>query len=228
MFKSISHAIAVICTLIWISINIADNVLAADVNLGFKARVADDVLTVQGNGVARDGAKNAAEAAQTAMVAAMVDAMRNLGEAVRLEKELVREVPRRWTDADKKEYTRTAKLFLPLHRIIKATCQTAAGADGKSRFDRCTFNYGLYRLQSSTDMQNNVITADIMSLRTAEHTVRIVDFALASSACSDLAEVLPSIIGKMGFQVNSRQLPDGSAEVDLIYKRTLRRDTNTP
>jgi hypothetical protein len=226
MFRSISSVIAVIGISIWMSTNFPASALAADINLGFKARIADDVLNIQGSGVPRDGAKNAAEAARTAMVAAMVDALRNLGEAVRLEKELVKEAPKRWSPADKKEFARTAKLFSPLHRIIKTTCQTAAGVDGKSRFERCTFNYGPYSLQSSTDMQNNTITADVMTLRTLEHAVRIVDFALASSACSDLAEVLPDIIGKMGFHINSRQLPDGSAEVDLIYRKTLRNDNS--
>jgi hypothetical protein len=222
MFRSLSYAVAVIGMLTWMSPHFAASALAADMNLGFKARIAGDVLTVQGNGVPRDGAKNAAEAAQTAMVAAMIDALRNLGEAVRLEKELMKEAPKQWPPVDKKEYARAAKLFLPLHKLIKTTCQTAAGVDNKSRFERCTFNYGPYRLQSSTDMQNNTITADVMTLRTLEHNVRIVDFALASSACSDLAEVLPDIIGKMGFQINSRQLPDGSAEVDLIYRKLLK------
>jgi len=226
MFRSLSYAIAVIGMSIWMSTSFPASAVAADMNLGFKARIADDVLTVQGNGVPRDGAKNAAEAAQTATAAAMVDALRNLGDAVRLEKEFTKEAPKRWSPVDKKEYTRIAKLFLPLHKLIKASCQTASGVDGKSRFERCAFNYGPYRLQSSTDMQNNTVTADVMTLRTLEHTIRIVDFALASSACSDLAEVLPDIIGKMGFQIYSRQLPDGSAEVDLIYRMTLRHNNS--
>jgi len=216
IFLSITMTLGI---LMWISPGMAGNARAEDANLGFKARITSDALIVTGNGVAQETSRNVTEANQTAQVAAMIDALRNMGETVRMEKELMKKSPKQMTLADKRQYAQSAKLFLPLYRMIKTSCSTAASTDGKSRYDRCAFDYGKYHLQSSTDMQSNTIVTDIITFRTLEHTIKIVDFALATSACSDMAEILPAIIGKMGLQLNTRQLPDGSAEVDLIYKR---------
>jgi hypothetical protein len=219
MLRRFPFIIMAMGIMMWISPNMAGDARAADMNLGFKARITSDALIVTGNGVAQEASRNLTEANQTAQVAAMIDALRNLGETVRIEKELMKKSLKQMTHADERQYAQSTKLFLPLYKTIKTTCSTAASTDGKSRYDRCTFDYGRYRLQSSTDMQSNTIVTDIITFRTLEHTIKIVDFALATSACSDMAEILPAIIGKLGLQLNTRQLPDGSAEVDLIYKR---------
>lgn len=219
MLRRFPYIIMAMGIMMWISPNVAGNAQAADMNLGFKARITSDALIITGNGVAQGASRNPTEANQTAQVAATIDALRNLGETARIEKEIMKKSLKQMTHADERQYAQSTKLFLPLYKMIKTTCSTAASTDGKSRYDRCTFDYGKYRLQSSTDMQNNTIVTDIITFRTLEHTIKIVDFALATSACSDMAEILPAIIGKMGLQLNTRRLPDGSAEVDLIYKR---------
>jgi hypothetical protein len=227
MFRRFFPVAIAMNILIWMSMEAVSIVWAADVNLGFKARISNNAMIVTGNGVPKEDARNQLEASQTAQAAAMVDALRNLGETVRAEKELMK-ISRQGISKDEREYLQTRRLFLHLNRMIKANCTSAGSIDGKFRYDRCTFDYGIYRLQSSTDMQHNVITADIMSLRTLEHNIRVIDFALASSACSDMVEALPAIIGKLGIRVDKRQLPDGSAEVDLIYKPSLNKTLITP
>ncbi|MDQ5988737.1 MAG: hypothetical protein CSYNP_04498 [Syntrophus sp. SKADARSKE-3] len=158
----------------------------------------------------------------------MVDALRNLGETVWAERELMKKTPRQRMSADERQYLQTKRLFSQLYRMIKTSCSTAGSVDGKFRYDRCTFDYGVYRLQSSTDMQHNVIIADIISLKTMEHTIRVTDFALASSSCSDMVDILPVIIATLGIQVNTRQLPDGSVETDLIYKPSFKKSLTSP
>lgn len=193
------------------------------VGLGFNGKISGNRMVITGNGVPPPALKEQREAARTAQAAAIIDAFRNLGESCDRGTKFMKSYKKAKPSPGDVRLYNAYKSVSPVFKKVKTTCTSTGSKDGKSQYERCSFDFRVMKMKSSTDIQNYAATSDIVTLTAPGLDMKISDFAAAYPVGEDYPEKLSRLAGKLGLKMGLKTMPDGTAEAELVYERPARR-----
>lgn len=189
------------------------------VGIGFKGHISGNKMVIIGNGIPPSALKEQKDSSRAAQAAAIVDAFRNMGESCDRGKKFMESYKKTKSSPGDVKLYKAYKSVSPLFKKVRSSCSVSSSKDGKSQYERCSFDFGIMKMKSSTDIQKNSVTMDTVSLTAPGIDLKISDFAVTYPVGEEYPEKLSLLAKKLGLKMGLKSLPDGSAEAELAYER---------
>ncbi len=208
---------AVLATILFASVGYAEK--ENIIGIGFKGHISGNKMVITGNGVPPSALKEQKDSSRAAQAAAIVDAFRNMGESCDRGKKAMESYKKAKSSPGDVKLYKAYKSVSPLFKKVKTSCSVSGSKDGKSQYERCSFDFGVMKMKSSTDIQKNSVTMDTVSLTAPGIDLKISDFAVTYPVGEEYPEKLSLLAKKLGLKIGLKSLQDGSAEAELTYER---------
>ena len=189
------------------------------VGIGFRGHISESKMVITGNGVPPSALKEQKDSSRAAQAAAIIDAFRNLGESCDRGKKFMDNYKKAKTSPGDVKLYKAYKSVSPIFKKVKTTCTSTGSKDGKSQYERCSFDFRAMKMKSSTDIQNYTVTSDVVTLTAPGLDLKISDFAVTYPVGEEYPEKLSLLAKKLGLRIGMKSLQDGSAEAELVYER---------